>query len=57
LHSRQIARGYTRVFFYPRIRLASAELSAPDARINADEPAKDTREVRLIMHPAVEGDL
>ena len=34
-----------------------AQLSAPGAWINADDPAKDTREVGLISHTTVEGDL
>jgi hypothetical protein len=54
LHGRQTFCGFTRDFFHARVGFAGAELSAPDARINTDEPTKDAREVRLIMHPAVE---
>ena len=50
----QIFCGLTRALLHGRIGIAGAELSSPNARINTDEPTKDTREVRLIMHPAVE---
>jgi hypothetical protein len=54
LHGRQIFCGFTRAFFHARVGFDGAELSAPDARTNTDEPTKDACEVRLIMHPAVE---
>ena len=57
LHGSQISCGDTRISFNARIRVGGAELSAPDAWISTDDPAKDPREVRLIMHAAVEGDL
>jgi hypothetical protein len=52
-HDRQIL-GITHAFFNARVDFTGAELSAPYAWINTDEPTKDPREVRLIMHPAVE---
>jgi hypothetical protein len=54
LHRCQIFCGLTRALPHARVGITGAELSPPDARIDTDEPTKDTREVRLIMHPAVE---
>src|SRR5580700_2682895 len=54
LHRCQIFCGLTRALLHGRVGIAGAELSPPDARINTDEPTEDTREVRLVMHPAVE---
>jgi len=57
LNGSRLSSGYTRRSLGVRICVGGSELSAPDAWINTDDPAKDTREVRLIRHPTVEGNL
>jgi len=57
LNGSHVSCGDARTHLNVRVRLATSGLSSPNAWINADDSAKDPREVRLIAHPAVEGDL
>ena len=55
LNGSQVSCGYAGTLFY--VCVAGAGPASPGAWINSDDPAKDPRKVRLITHPAVDGDL